>query len=249
MSDLSEKEGRAWRRLTTSAPRGQYEHASAYRRREYKHYAFRTRVKRDPTTGCWMWTGSVLEGKNGRRYPIFYHRRETTSNTTRAAFTWMMREWFPEVSIKQYTQTDTTCGRDLCINPFHRVRKVPNGDGITRMKPSTVLEIYALRDGPESSRAVAQRFGVHQTTVIRVWNGSKWSSVTGHRRGSEPPRRGKRTHDPDQIRRIYAERTSGKLQREVAQQYGVSEAAVRRIWKGQSWAEVTGHGLLGAQRV
>ncbi len=236
----------AWRKISQVAPRGRYEHPVAYKRRTRKRTNFVERVQRRPN-GCWVWVGPSLAGKDGVVYPIFYHRHASDhreqKNTTRSAFPWMMREWFPEVVVGHNEQTTTRCGDPLCINPYHRVRrKKSGGRGTGRMDHALILEVYARRL-TSTVNVTAAEFGLHNSQVSRIWSGTIWSSVTGH-----PHLKKARVRmTADTAREIYALRESGQTAADVARKYNVSRPTVSYIWHGRTWAHATQHGLPGEQ--
>lgn len=234
--DRDPREGLAWARVQTPGPRGHYQHQTAYKRRESKRDSFRRKIRRNPATGCWEWLGSTVTGAGRHPYPIFNHRRETTpDNTTRAAFHWMMREWFPDTTLPNYARTDTVCGNTLCLNPFHRfIDPDAKTKSNPRMDHRRVLDIYSWR-GRMAAKATAEMFGCSVSTVERIWNGNRWSAVTGQRRdGRTPPM------NADRARAIYADRDSGLTQQAAAEKHKTSRITVRSIWYGMSWSAVTG---------
>lgn len=241
MTEHRTPEGRAWWQIHQLAPRGKYEHPLAYQRRVRKRVNFLARVQRRPN-GCWVWVSTVLLGADGVKYPIYYHRRESESrdngNTTRAAFPWMMREWFPEVPMRHYEQTEVRCGDTLCINPYHRVRRVPVG-GLAngRMDHKTIRAIYAQRHTSTVS-ATAREYGLHTSQVSRIWTGVRWSAVTGH--FAKPV---KKRLSADVVLTVYGLRTSGRSTSDVGREFGVSKATISAIWNGHTWAHTTKHGL------
>lgn len=224
-------EGLAWEIVTRPAPKGRYEHADAYRAREGKRIAFRQRVRRSPG-GCWVWVGKHL-ASNGRAYPMYYHRRDpaTDPNPTRSAFLWMMREFFPDVPVRQYEQTTTRCGRDLCVNPYHRVRSQRKSPNV--MSHDLVREIYAWR-GSSTVTEVAKLYDQSTPVVSRIWTGQRWSSVTGWT-PEDTPKMG-----ADKAMAVYELRGSGRTQKSVADEFGVSQSTVSNIWNGLTRANRTG---------
>lgn len=235
MNERQTREGLAWAKVQTPGPRGHYQHELSYKRRESKRASFRRKLERS-ADGCWLWTSSTVVGAGKRDYPIFNHRRETTpDNTTRAAFNWMMREWFPGVDVPAYTRTGSECGNTLCLNPFHRyIDPEAKCKGKPRMDHRRVLDIYSWR-GSQSAVATAKLFEVHVSTVERIWNGQRWSAVTGHRRdGKTPPM------DATRARAIYADKDTGLSQQAAADKHGTSRITVRAIWYGHTWSAVTG---------
>lgn len=234
--DRTAREGLAWARVHTPGPRGHYQHETAYKRRESKRDGFRGKLRRDPASGCWEWLGSTVTGAGNRPYPIFNHRRTTSpDNTTRAAFHWMMREWFPDVPVPNNARVGSECGNTLCLNPFHRyLDPDANRAPKPRMDHRRVLDIYSWR-GTQSARAAAEMFGVHVSTVERIWSGKRWSAITGHRQdGKQPPM------DAVRARAIYADRNCGSSMDAVAAKHATSRSTVRSIWYGLTWSAVTG---------
>lgn len=236
---IAEAEGRAWAKVQTPSPRGRYEHALAYRKRTGKQESFRKRVVRDPETACWLWVGPCAPGPNGHLYPMFYHNRKAgeSDNTTRSAFPWLMREWFPDIEVAPYQQTATSCGRDVCISPYHRTVRIPGpGKGQTRMDHDTVLEIYALRTSGRTQTSVGDQFGVSATTIHKIWHGIRWSTLTGH--GKDDPCRA-RIMSGSKALAIYQQKKTGRTATEVAEEFGVGRTTVSNIWLGEAWGHVT----------
>jgi len=239
VTNTNTPEGRAWAKVRTPSPKGRYEHAQAYRKRVGKQEAFRQRVTRDPATACWLWSGAHLSGPNGHRYPMFYHNRRAgdSDNNTRSAFPWMVREWFPDVELAPYQQTTTSCGRDMCISPFHRLTRVPGpNQGQVRMDHPTVLEIYALRDSGRTQASVGEQFGISPSAVHKIWHGIRWSSLTGH--GRDDPSRSKIMSGQKALD-IYRQKSTGRTMTEVAEEFGVGRTTVNNIWLGEAWSHVT----------
>lgn len=236
MTDNIDAEGRAWRTIHQPAPRGRYEHSNKHVIRMRKRQKFLRNLRRDPATACWVWVGSVTKGNYGDQHPTFYHWRGNTDNTTRSAFMWMMREWFPSTPVHRGMQTDTTCGNNLCISPYHRfaVTMVRNR-GQKHHTKADVMRAYKLK-GTMSADEAAAKTGINAPTIRRIWSGQRWSSVTGQE-NAMPRRLG-----PDKVRSIYASRSRHPSMRSAAQEYGVGINTVRAIWMGEAWTEVTGAG-------
>lgn len=229
------KEQIAWGRLMEPPPRGIYIHPLSPRgRRETKKAKFRSNLVLS-SEGCWLWGGGFAKGPNGRRYPIFNHyRKSTPDNPTRAAFNWMMREWFPKVAVRSYGQTENRCGNDLCINPYHRQVSIPNGGkGQNRMDHDLVRDIYAIK-GTMTQVEAAEKFNVHTCTVGRIWSGERWSSITGQRVSKE------KVMTADKARAVFADRVNGESMQVVADRYGIGRNTVRSVWYGETWASATG---------
>jgi DNA invertase Pin-like site-specific DNA recombinase len=236
MADEAKREAAAWGRLQSAAPaRQKYTHARRREQLRQKQLSFLRRVDRQPG-GCWLWTGPVLKGPKGHLNPGFYHNRATSpDNATRSAFSWMMREWFPDIPLAAHAQTSVTCGNKLCINPLHRSRSTLQGinGAEVRLTPDQVREVYALRSEATATE-IAARFHVHLSTVNRIWSGGRWRSVTGHTDPKAPPKM-----TANRAIAIYQYIGTGRTLQQVAEEFGVSRHTVRSIWLGDTWSQFT----------
>lgn len=225
-------EERAWERLQRPYTRGKYEHPSSVRSKINKRASFLKRLARQES-GCWLWFGTTITGPNGEPSPIFYHWRDNTTNTTRSAFMWMMREWFPEVRVAPGQQTVVTCGNRKCLSPYHRRTVTMNENKNRKHYDKTdVLRAYDLK-GHMTPEEAAKITGLTPATVRRIWIGARWSSVTGEK---PSPRR----LTPDRVMEIYEARESGKSMAAAAKEFKVGVNTLRQIWLGYSWTHITG---------
>lgn len=114
-----------------------------------------------------------------------------------------------------------------------------------KLTKDQVIEIYT-KDEPHT--VFARRFGVSMTTVLRIRQGVKWSSVTaglkqptyrqsvaGIRVDANGNQTG-RSITAEQAAEIY---TSIERGRDAAQRFGITEALVSSIRKGGQWRHVT----------
>lgn len=215
-------EGRAWAILQRPAPRGRYEHARSWEIRNNHRRSFVRRINRTPG-GCWLWTGQSPE-RGGKPYPMvgWRVRRSGRAALHRSAFTWMMEEWFPEEHAKLPHRTTTTCGNNLCLNPYHRVDKMNTQNKITAEQ---AVELYALK-GRVHSAEVAEQFGISRNQVLSIWRGRNWASVTG---AVKPPPVNRKT-PPEVEARIIELKGTGSS-RQIAEQLNISYKTVLRVWK------------------
>ena len=99
-----------------------------------------------------------------------------------------------------------------------------------------------------SYASIARRFAVGKSTVLRVLDGQSWADATGavSLRGS---RQRQSTAVPgeanpaakltsDRVREVRAALASGKSQRAVARDFGVSQRAIWGIANGDAWKSV-----------
>lgn len=50
-----------------------------------------------------------------------------------------------------------------------------------KLTAEQATEVYAARGGSGTQRELAERYGVSRATIRRIWDGTIWSEVTGHR--------------------------------------------------------------------
>lgn len=240
-------EERAWERLQKPVPRGRYEHPSVYTLRTRKRVNFVRRINRKPGA-CWLWTGAFVTVANAK-LPMYYHNRDAkrtpNDNTTRSAFLWMMREWFPEVPTQKWAKTDATCGNDLCISPYHRQhKKLGNVAEPFRINHDQIRQVYALRDSGRGVNEVAREFGWHNTLVSKIWSGARYAGVTGH----PNPKPKRKALSAEAAVQVYARLDSNANAQQVADEFGVSVNVVRDIWDGYRHSAATGADPKGRTR-
>lgn len=180
----------AYRRLFQPPVRRRYEHREHFERRAELRFFFSEKVRYDRDTECWTWLGNhqtyEVAGEK-RRYPVFYFRvdRHKDATTSRSAFLWLMMEYFPRSQVKKGDRTSITCGNEMCISPYHRVKYMPKVQREARMgkhmSDEDVLRLYSLR-GTMTQLQASRKMGVPPSTVSRVWSGKRWASITGHGR-------------------------------------------------------------------
>ncbi len=230
MTDRKSGADRAWEVLQEVGPRG---FGPSYANPHKAKSLFLSKVERDPATGCWMWTGSVSNGK----YPVHYeYDPGAVRAKKRSAFVWMMSTWFPDVKMPGNVKgTSPTCGRLMCINPRHRRAYVP--DHVYKLTPDQVRQIFAEK-GKRRPGEVAAEHGIASCTVWRIWSGKQQADVTGLKK----PVKVYRKLTPKEVKTIYS-RAGTVSKASLAREYGVNPTTIGHIWSGRTWSNVTGASL------
>lgn len=217
---MNDREQRAWGRLLESAPRGRYEHARSWQKREKRRANFRAKIARQPG-GCWLWTAQAPD-RGGKPYPLWGVKIEGRC-LQRSAFVWMIGEFFPELADGLPHRTTTACGKPLCINPLHRLNGMVTRGTLT---PDQAREVYKLKG--DDARAVAVQFGISANQVLSIWRGRNWGAITGAVNQTKQ----RKVTPPEVVEAILARK--GELSgRKVAEEFNVSHKTVQRIWGGQ----------------
>ena len=122
----------------------------------------------EPVSGCWRWTGRA----------------------TREGYGWVWWDgrarWAHRLSyelhvgpIPEGLVVDHLCGHPWCVNPEH-LEPVTERENLRRrrsvLRPERVREIREMA-ATATQRAVARRFGVHQSTVGRIASGLTHADV------------------------------------------------------------------------
>lgn len=112
----------------------------------------------------------------------------------------------------------------------------------TKLDAAIVLAIREMAKANLSSAEIASRFKLDRKTVVRVANGTAWKRISGaipgwggHKRGSGLPSAVLTEQD---IPRICLLSSQGWKGRDIADQYGVTEAVISRVLNGKSWTHV-----------
>lgn len=154
--------------------------ALAKRYRETALERFFARVSPEPTTGCWLWTGTVTTGGYGKFDQRRAHRVSLEIATGKA--------------IPAGLDVCHRCDFPPCVNPDHlflgtakdnmqdaarkgRAKKAPqpgmeNGRAI--LTDQLVLELRRLYAAGHSSVELATRFGLGRVAVYRAATGRSW---------------------------------------------------------------------------
>ena len=76
--------------------------------------AFEAKYTPDPNTGCWLWTGNILQ-KRGR-YAVFTHRPSNTFMQRAHRISWKLYR-NPNITEKEHVLHK--CDNPICVNPDH----------------------------------------------------------------------------------------------------------------------------------
>lgn len=134
-------------------------------------------VAPEPNTGCWLWTGSLLNYGYGAFSPGGRAHRFAYS-----AF----KGPIPEGVFVLHR-----CDVPSCVNPDHlflgtradnvadmmQKGRQPRGsrNGSAKLTPAQVLEIFA---STEKQAVLAARYGVVHTAISKIKRGHKWAHLT-----------------------------------------------------------------------
>lgn len=215
------KEQAAWGRLSESAPRGRYEHARSWQKREKRRANFRAKVVRQ-SSGCWLWVGQAPV-RGGKPYPLWGVKIKGRSQQ-RSAFVWMVGEFFPELAATLPHRTQPSCGQPTCIAPTCRVNGMLTANRIT---PEQAVELFNMK-GKKDAGEVAELFGISRNQVLSIWRGRNWGDVTG----AVNQTRQRKVTPPDIVDAIKA-RHGQASSRAVAAEFNVSYKTVLRIWNDE----------------
>lgn len=126
------------------------------------------RLPKDPND-CWTWLGAIDRGVAKK----CVHGQMTTARR------WIWTTLFGP--IPDGIEITTSCGEQSCTNPHHlractHAEATREGTAATLL-PADVADIRrAGKDrGPNTSRVLADRYGVTTQTIRAVWDGSRWS--------------------------------------------------------------------------
>lgn len=211
---------------------------------------FWSKVQRGHGNSCWLWSGGMasngygrisLGGRSGRYY--LAHR---------IAF-YLAKGSEPDVVMHE-------CDVRLCCNPAHlspgtisennadclskgrfRGRGVPGREnGRARLTEGSVVEIRRRRSRGETICSIARDFGISHTTVSRIARRDSWACLD---EGPECPDFSRQTGErhwnskltEGDALAILDRLLNGSTQREIASEFGVSQAAVSDIACGRKW--------------
>lgn len=228
--DRAAKIRKLWRVFQAPLPRGVYDFRPDSIRSRTSKERFRSRVKLNPSTGCWVWEGPIYGGN-----PVTYQwLPDKARNDRRSAFLFLIENWFPDTKFSDRTNsTVRTCGTAACISPLHRQGR--SYDHITVLTPSQVREVFAER-GKSKVAEVAASYGVGVVTIYNIWSGRSHAGTTGQRVIARHVRK----LNASQVKQIYR-RKGTVTQTALAAEYGVTRSTIGHIWSGETWSNVTGH--------
>ncbi len=135
-----------------------------------------------------MWQGTIaLPNKCGQRYGSFGLTEDGKSVSYRAhRFAWMLCNGkIPDGKLIMHT-----CDVPLCVNPTHlmlgthldnardREQKGRGTHGALNGRAKlTESQVHFIKRSSKPTQALANRFGVHYTTVMKIKQGVNWAHV------------------------------------------------------------------------
>jgi len=218
------------------------------------------KVKPDPETGCWFWTGAKTSSGYGTIG--FNSEKHYTHRLMHKIHNGFLSDDEPFVC--------HTCDNPSCINPDH----LWSGDHRDNMKDAaekgrmsggavtgeshgeaklTEADVIELRERyateAVSQATLGEDYGITQGQVGGIVRGEKWKTAGGPRTNTGAGRNGSNTGNKGGNRRLDAEavkeiRTeyanTDKSQYDLADEYGVTRPAIGKIVRGDSWPDVGG---------
>ena len=175
----------------------QYAKLTEEERLEHRKKRFMTRVRKDPETGCWIWTGQKDSSKHGKKGNRRYGRFRTQTN--KKIKNWRAHRWAAKHLGGMDIENKLVCHEcdvPLCVNPEHlfigthwenmqdmaskgRRKGICNGSSHGRAK-LTERDIPVIRDllaQGEMLKTVAERFGVAPETIGDIKHGRHWVHI------------------------------------------------------------------------
>ncbi len=149
---------------------------------------FWSKVDRSEVEGCWIWQGTIaLPNKCGQRYGSFGFTEDGKSVAYRAhRFAWMLCNGeIPDDMVIMHS-----CDVPLCVNPNHlkaatQAENVADRDAKGRTARGenhgasklTDMQAKFIKRSSKPTQVLANRFGVHYTTVMKIKQGVNWAHV------------------------------------------------------------------------
>jgi len=151
---------------------------------------FWSKVDRRGPDECWLWQGTI--GSCSPNTPLRYGEFGVCANGGQLSYrahrlSWMLANGqIPNDKIIMHK-----CDVPLCVNPFHlqlgtplenardrdSKQRCPEGEDHydSRLTNAEVLEIFD--DKQSSNSALARRFGVHHTNIMKIRQGRYWKRL------------------------------------------------------------------------
>lgn len=140
----------------------------------------------EPTTGCWLWLGSVTNAGYGQ-----VGRLPNRMSAHRAAAI-ARHGQIPEDMVAMHS-----CNQKLCVNPAHinigtqseNLRSAARDGLMPHLKrfhvgtdnPASKLtpeDVRSIREANGFYREIAERFGLHTSTIAKIKTRQTWRHVT-----------------------------------------------------------------------
>lgn len=138
---------------------------------------FENKFEAEPMSGCWLWTAATS--------PKGYGHFRAENGDVIHAHRWAYANYVSSIPHGQHVLHK--CDNPACVNPSHlfvgtnadnvadKVKKKRQARGQT-MPNAKITDTIAdeIRKSNESSRALAARYGISHTTVVKVRNNVYW---------------------------------------------------------------------------
>ncbi len=122
------------------------------------------KLPKDPA-GCWEW-----QGANNGRYPVKEYFGTTIPG---ARWVWLML-FGP---LAEGLVVSQACGNLNCVNPQHLVTKTLTeiAQDKSALVPGDIAEIRLMMENGHPATLLAQKFGIHKSTVYRIAKRKTWA--------------------------------------------------------------------------
>ncbi|MCH7510215.1 MAG: HNH endonuclease [Proteobacteria bacterium] len=149
---------------------------------------FWSKVDRSEVDGCWLWQGTLASPNDcGQRYGTFEFSESGKRVYFRAhRFAWMVCNGrIPDGKVIMHI-----CDVSLCVNPAH-LRAATHAENIAdrdmkgrtargeQQGASKLTESQAqfIKRSSKPTQLLANRFGIHYTTVMKIKQGLTWAHI------------------------------------------------------------------------
>ncbi len=183
----------------------------------------------DPSTGCWVWQGSIRTTRVHRGGP---YGCTSQDGKTQFAHRWMYER--SRGAIPAGKELDHRCRNTLCVNPEH-LEVVTRAENVRRSSLATltkedVLEIRtAVSAGGRTYGEIAREYGVRAESIGKIVRGERWADVGGPIKIASPVEKVPAERIPELRYRV----VSGESLQSIAQEFDICVAHARRIAQGK----------------
>lgn len=177
-------------------------------------------------TACHVWQG----GLNKWGYAKVKRNGKTLAG----------HRWFYQQTgklIPEGMDLDHLCRVRDCVNPEHLEPVLPIENKrrglVAKLSKEDVASIELRYKNGESQYQLAREFGVRQPCISRLLAGLRWSGIALGIEARNPTKL-----IPEQVQEIRRRAQHGEVQRDIARAFGMGQAQISRIVRGESWSFV-----------
>lgn len=119
----------------------------------------------DKSDECWFWDGPRDHG---------YHPVFKIDGVEHSVIHILYQDMYGNISADKAIKSK--CGIRGCINPVHK-RRV----GRAHCSKLTDTKVKQILDSQESTKTLAEKYGVSQVNICNIWRGKSWAHLGGKR--------------------------------------------------------------------